>query len=73
MKDATIRRLGDPGMTSPRVHPPPLEDVEVEIDLSEDAAAAVGKDEREEKQEEEEQKEQDAESEGGLIPLNQES
>ena len=69
MKDArTIRRLGDPGMTSPRVHPPPLEGVEVEIDLSEDAA--VGKDE---KQEEEEQRQEDAESEGGLIPLNQES
>ena len=69
LKDVTIR-LGDPGMTSPRVQPlPPLEGAVaaaaalVDIDLSED----VGKEGREGEREGERQQEQeDAESRGWL-------
>ena len=68
LKDVTIR-LGDPGMTSPRVQlQPPLEGAAaaallVDIDLSED----VGKEEREgEREGEREQEQEDAESRGWL-------
>ena len=69
LKDVTIR-LGDPGMTTPRVQQqPPLEGAVaaaaalVDIDLSED----VGKEEREgEREGEREQEQEDAESRGWL-------
>ena len=66
MKDVTIR-LGDPGMTSPRVQPlPTLEGTVaaaalVDIDLCEDVGKEEGEGEREG---EREQKQEDTESRG---------
>ena len=68
MKDVTIR-LGDPGMTSPRVQPLlPLEGAVaaaalVDIDLSEDVGKEEGDGEREE---EREQEQEDTKSRGWL-------